>query len=291
MRVLLIGYGFTARALARALIARGDAVSATARGADALTGIAADGASPVLADPASEDGRKALAEAARAATHLVSSVPPGEDGDPILPVIEAMRAGERPWAGYLSTTGVYGDRKGGWAFEWEPPTPGQARSVRRAGAEAGWRAMDARVFRLSGIYGPGRSALDRLRDGTARIIDHPGQVFARVHVDDIAAAVIAAMDRPEAAGVFNLADDRPCSQREVMEGAAAMLGVAPPAPEPFNPDRMSPMLASFHAECRRVSNARAKAVLGWRPGYPTWREGLAAVLDAEKGFAARGGGG
>jgi nucleoside-diphosphate-sugar epimerase len=291
MRVLLIGYGYTARALARALIARGDAVSATARGTEALAGIAADGAAPVLADPAGEDGLRALAEAARGATHLVSSVPPGEDGDPILPVLAAMEDRDRPWQGYLSTTGVYGDRRGGWAFEWEAPTPGQTRSVRRAEAEAGWLAIGARVFRLSGIYGPGRSALDRLRDGTARIIDHPGQVFARVHVDDIAAALIAAMDQPEATGLFNLADDRPCSQREVMEGAAAMLGMAPPAPEPFDPDRMRPMLASFHAECRRVSNARAKAVLGWRPGYPTWREGLAAALAAEKGFAARGGGG
>jgi nucleoside-diphosphate-sugar epimerase len=291
MRVLLAGYGFTARALARVLIARGDAVAATSRRADALAGIAADGAAPVLADPASEQGRKALAEAARGVTHLVSCVPPGEHGDPILPVLAEMEGGQRPWLGYLSTTGVYGDRKGGWAFEWEAPAPGQARSVRRAEAEAGWLAMGARVFRLSGIYGPGRSALDRLREGTARIIDHPGQVFARVHVDDIAAALIAAMDQPEATGVFNLADDRPCSQREVMEGAAAMLGIAPPAAEPFDPGRMSPMLASFHAECRRVSNARAKAVLGWRLAYPTWREGLAAILDAEKGFAARGGGG
>ena len=279
-RLLLIGYGFTARALADRARAAGFAVSATARREDALAGIEANGAAPILADPASEAGRAAMAAGIEQATHVVSAVPPGEAGDPILPVLAQADLSGR-WLGYLSTTGVYGDRLGGWAFEWDAVAPGQPRSIRRAEAEAGWTAYGAVLFRLAGIYGPGRSPLDRLRAGKARIIDKPGQVFARIHVEDIASAVLAAMAQPEAAGAFNLADAHPCPPGEPIAGAARMLGVAPPVSEPFDPGTMSPMLASFYSECRRVSNARAKAVLGWRPAFPTWREGLAAIFKAE----------
>lgn len=277
MRLLLIGYGYVARATARRALEAGAAVSATFRRPGQDAEIARDGVTPILADPAAPEGANALRAAAMGATHILSSVPPGAAGDPVLTALDGSDLRGR-WLGYLSTTGVYGDRKGGWAFEWEAPTPGQTRSIRRAEAEAGWARSGARIFRLSGIYGPGRSALDRLERGEARIIDHPGQVFARIHVDDIAGALIAAMARPEADGPFNIADDHPCGQREVIEGAARLLGVAPPAPEPYDPETMSPMLAGFHAECRRVSNARAKARLGWRPVYPSWREGLAACL-------------
>lgn len=282
-RVLLAGYGYTSRAIARALLARGVRPVGTTRSPDTAKQIEAEGVAALIADPATPDGAQALRAAIEESTHVLSSIPPARDGsaaDPLLGAIGDADLSGR-WLGYLSTTGVYGDRGGGWAFEYEPATPTQDRSIRRAAAEAAWSAHGARLFRLSGIYGPGRSALDRVRAGTAKRLDKPGHVFSRIHVDDIASAVVAAMlDRPEASGAFNLADDHPSSQSEVLEGAARRLGVEPPPLEPFDPDAMSPMAASFYAECRRVSNARTKAALGWRPAYPTWREGLDAILAA-----------
>lgn len=207
----------------------------------------------------------------------MSSVPPGPDGDPILPALAgADLAGKRLI--YLSTTGVYGDRRGGWAFETDPVTPGQGRSIRRGQAEAAWLALGAISLRLGGIYGPGRSAFDRLADGRP-VFDKPGQVFSRIHVDDIAAAIEAALARPKVTGPVNIVDDAPSSQIEVMTGAAGMAGRPAPDIQPFDPAEASPMLASFFAENRRVSNARAKTVLGWRPAYADWRSGLAAILD------------
>jgi nucleoside-diphosphate-sugar epimerase len=182
------------------------------------------------------------------------------------------------WLGYLSTTGVYGDRQGGWAFEYEPVSPGQQRSIRRAAAEADWLKHGARLFRLAGIYGPGRSAFDRL-EADKVVFDVPGHVFSRVHADDIAQAIALSLEQPEAKGAFNLADDWPDTQPHVMTGAAEIAGLPGPRIEPFDPDKASPMQASFYAECRRVSNARAKAALGWRPSYPSWREGLQAIWD------------
>ena len=238
------------------------------------------GATPLIADPAEPDGADALRRVWSQAGYAISSVPPPEGGDPVLAALEGVAS--RPgWIGYLSTTGVYGDRKGGWAFEWETPTPGQGRSVRRAEAEAGWSALGARLFRLSGIYGPGRSAFDRLREGRARRIVTPGQVFSRIHVEDIASCLMLAMARPDRTGAFNLADDWPCPQSEVIEGAAQRLGIDPPPAEDLETADMSAMARSFYEENRRVSNARAKAAFGWRLSYPTWREGLDAILKAE----------
>ncbi|PWE18423.1 NAD(P)-dependent oxidoreductase [Marinicauda salina] len=278
---LLIGYGYVARATAAALAARGVPVTASTRSGETAAAIEAAGHRALVAGPSDSDGAAALANAAAEATHVLSSVPPGEAGDPVAPALAGVDL-SGAWVGYLSTTGVYGDRGGGWAFEWERPAPGQPRSLRRRAAEQDWERLGARIFRLAGIYGPGRSALDRVRARTARRIDKPGHVFSRIHVDDIADALVRAMlDRLGAAGPFNLADDRPCAQAEVVEGAARLLDVAPPPIEPFDPGTLSPMLASFYAESRRVSNARAKAALGWRLRYPTWREGLAACLEAE----------
>lgn len=288
--VLILGYGYSARAVARRLAPRLRVLAST-RSAQTAEAARREGVEPVLADPADEAGRARLAEATAEATHVLATAPPGEDGDPFLAAFNG-RLPDAPrleWAGYLSTTGVYGDRGGGWAFEWDAPSPGQARSRRRLAAERAWSAAaDARLFRVAGIYGPGRSAIDRVRDGEAVIRDKPGQVFARIHVDDIAGAVAAAIARPQAAGPFNLADDRPCEPGEVIEGAAAMLGLPAPPREAFDPDRVSPMMASFYAECRRVSNARTKASLGWRPAFPTWREGLRAILQAETAGTAGG---
>jgi len=278
---LLIGYGYVARATARRLVEEGWTVSATARSEQAAAAIEADGVALVRADPAAQAGRAALRAAVEAHDAAISSVPPGRGGDPVLRALQELRP-EQTWLGYLSTTGVYGDRQGGWAFEWEAPTPGEARSVARAEAEAGWQALGARIFRLGGIYGPGRSALDRVRAGEQSVWVKPGQVFGRIHVDDIASALIAALGRPDAQGVFNLVDDWPSDQAEVARGAAMLLNERPLEERTFDPKAVSPMLASFYRECRRVSNVRAKSILGWRPAHPDWKSGLEAILATEK---------
>lgn len=276
--ILFAGFGYVAEATAARLAASGWRVLASTRSADTAAKLDRLGYGAVHADPSKPEGAEALREAARKVTAIIFSAAPGEAGDPFLPAFADMDLSQT-WLGYLSTTGVYGDRKGGWAFEDEPVTPGQPRSVRRAKVEAAWTERGARLFRLSGIYGPGRSPLDRVRSGDARVFDKPGQVFSRVHVDDIASVLIRALEQPDATGAFNLADDHPSSQVEVTCGAAEMLGVPAPEITPFDPDQASAMQASFFSECRRVSNARAKAVLGWRPAYPSWREGLAAILQ------------
>ncbi|WBQ12404.1 SDR family NAD(P)-dependent oxidoreductase [Hyphomonadaceae bacterium BL14] len=278
---LLIGYGYVARATAARLNAAGWRVSATARSGEAAALVEADGVAVVRADPALPAGCAALRASVEAHDAAISSVPPGQGGDPVLPALLGLASGGT-WLGYLSTTGVYGDRQGGWAFEWEAPTPGEPRSMARAHAEAGWQALGARVFRLGGIYGPGRSALDRVRAGERSVWVKPGQVFGRIHVDDIAAALVAALEQPNAQGVFNLVDDWPSDQAEVAHGAAELLNERPLKERTFDPGAVSPMLASFYRECRRVSNVRAKALLGWRPAYPHWKTGLKAILTEEK---------
>jgi len=279
MNVLFLGFGYVARATAQALAGHA-AMTATTRDPAKAKSLAAQDITPVLTD---DEAR--LTEAVEAASHIIVSAPPGEAGDPFLPALDVKTLQER-WVGYLSTTGVYGDRRGGWAFEWDAVHPTQARSVRRVQAETGWQAAGARIFRLSGIYGPGSSALDALCEGRARRIIKPGHVFSRIHVEDIASALVLAMTRPEATGTFNLADDCPSSQCDVVDAAARLLGVEPPLEEAFDPGAMSPMLASFYADCRRVSNARAKQVLGWRPAYPSYREGLAAIYESENASTA-----
>jgi len=275
--ITLFGFGFTARAIARRLSEDGWYVRATTRSTGHVEAIAALGYEPVIADPSNAADHPALQDAARASDALVFCAPPGQDGDPFAPALSALDLSAQ-WLGYLSTTGVYGDRQGGWAFEYEATTPGQDRSIRRAEAEAHWLERGARLFRLAGIYGPGRSAFDRL-EADKIVFDVPGHVFSRIHVDDIARAVSLAIARPEVSGAFNLADDWPDTQPHVMTGAAQIAGLPGPRIEPFDPDKASPMQASFYAECRRVSNARAKAALGWRPGFPSWREGLQAIWD------------
>ncbi|MCR9129213.1 MAG: SDR family NAD(P)-dependent oxidoreductase [Alphaproteobacteria bacterium] len=273
--ILLIGFGYVANHTARRLSTQGWRVLASTRSVETAAEIGSAGHHAVLADPASEEGASTLRAAAADCEAIVSSVPPGPDGDPVLPALnEADLTGKRLI--YLSTTGVYGDRGGGWAFEADPVTPGHARSIRRAQAEAAWLERGAISLRLGGIYGPGRSAFDR-QAGERPVFDKPGQVFSRIHVDDIAAAIEAALARPEVTGPVNIVDDAPSSQVEVMTGAARMAGLPAPEIQPFDPDQASPMLASFFAENRRVSNARAKAALGWRPAYPDWRSGLAAI--------------
>ena len=215
-------------------------------------------------------------EAVRAAlvqaTHVVSTVPPGEEGDPVL-VAYGDAIGQAGWIGYLSSTGVYGDTKGAWVDE--SGSLGGRRDGRVA-ADLAWQALGARVFRLPGIYGPGRAMFERLRSGQAHRIDAPGQVFCRIHVDDIVAGVVAAM-REGPAGAYNLADDQPAPQNRVIEYACALMGLSPP---PFKPlDELSPQARAFYGENRRVANGKAKRLLGWRPRYPTYRQGLRAILS------------
>ena len=215
------------------------------------------------------DDEPAVRAAIGTATHLLSSVPPVDDADPVLDRYADAFGGK--WLGYLSSTGVYGDAGGGWVDE---STPVTGRRAGRNAADLAWLSHGARVFRLPGIYGPGRSALDRVRAGKAHRVDVPGQVFSRIHVDDIATGVVAAIDAP--AGAYNLSDELPMSHNAVSEFAAALLGCSPP---PFVPlDTLSPMGRSFYAENRRVANGKAKRVLGWAPAYPTYREGLRALI-------------
>ena len=217
--------------------------------------------------------------------HWLVTLPPDADGCPAARA--ASHAEAKPASvTYLSTTGVYGDLKGGWAMEWSPLNPGSDRAAARVKAEQQWlEATDGalRSVRLPGIYGPGRSPFDKLRKGKATRTVKPGQVFSRVHVDDIAAGLEALMLRPQISGVFHLCDDEPAPPQDVTAYAAELLGIAPPPEVPFKDADLSPMARSFYAECKRVSNARAKAALGWQPAYRTYREGLAAVLQAEEG--------
>jgi nucleoside-diphosphate-sugar epimerase len=222
-------------------------------------------------------GRDTRVEFVRAAlvqaTHVLSTVPPADEGDPVLARHGDM-IGTMPWIGYLSSTGVYGDTKGAWVDE---SASLKGRRDGRIAADIAWQALGARVFRLPGIYGPGRAMFDRLRSGQAHRIDAPGQVFCRVHADDIVAGVRAAM-REGPAGVYNLADDLPAAQNRVVEYACELLGLTLP---PFRTvDELPPQARAFYGENRRVANGKAKRLLGWRPLYPTYREGLTAVKES-----------
>ncbi len=214
--------------------------------------------------------RLALADA----SHVLSTVPPGADGDPVLAAFGDALAGK--WLGYLSSTGVYGDTGGAWVDE--SALTGAGRRTARAEADREWQKQGARVLRLPGIYGPGRSALERVREGTAHRIDMPGQVFSRVHVDDIVQGCTKALNAPQ--GAYNLADDHPSSGNSVIEEACRLLGLVPPSLQNIGDANLSPQARAFYAENRRVSNFKAKRVLGWVPGYPSYREGLRACLAA-----------
>jgi nucleoside-diphosphate-sugar epimerase len=224
------------------------------------------------------------------ATHLLLSIPPDPSaGDPALMHHGAEIAASRAlqWLGYLSTTGVYGDRGGAWVDEGTPPRPSGPRGQARLDAERGWLALwreagvPVHVFRLAGIYGPGRSALDTARAGNAKRIDKPGQVFSRIHVEDIAAVLEASMRRPRPGAIYNVCDDEPAPPAEVIAYACALLGVAPPPLVAYDEiaDTLSPMARSFYAESKRVSNRRIKEELGVRLRYPDYRAGLRALLE------------
>lgn len=286
MRLFVFGLGYVGAAFANALRARGWEIAASARGAEQAESLRAAGVGPV--DP---NDREAMAAALAGVNAILVTAPPGPDGCPALEsIVPALAQAQAfpDWIGYLSTTGVYGDFDGRWVFETSPLKAQSVEGARRVGAERDWQevgrgmGLTVAVFRLPGIYGPGRSALDRLRAGEGRRIVKPGQVFSRIHVDDIVSGLLASLDKPRAGGVYNLVDDEPAPPQDVMEHAARLLGAPVPPDLPFNELGLSPATRRFYAENKRVSNARAKAELGWRPAYPTYREGLKAILEAEQ---------
>lgn len=287
MAMLVLGLGYAGSAIAAAAGAAGLAVSGTRRAPRA-----GEPAPPGVAVIRFDEAGPAIA----AATHLVVTAAPEDGaGDPVLAAhAAALAAATRlRWVGYLSTTGVYGDRQGGWVAETTPPAPAQERSLRRLAAERAWwaalagRGVALDIFRTAGIYGPGRSALDELRAGRARRVDKPDHLFSRIHRDDIAAAVLAAATqegwRTDAPRVLHLADDEPATGAAVTEEAARLLGLPPPPLLPFAEAwaGMSPMARSFWAENRRVDSRATQAALGLRWRHPDYRAGLRAILAGE----------
>ncbi|BBE73622.1 NAD dependent epimerase/dehydratase family protein [Pleomorphomonas sp. SM30] len=279
VRLFVFGYGYSAAAAVRRLAGPSTEVAATTRDPAKAEAMRAAGIDAIVFD--GRDPAPRLREALARASHVLVSVAPGEAGDPVLNVHGADLALARSLASivYLSTVGVYGDHGGAWVDERTPEKPVSARSVARLAAEARWRRHGAMtkvpvaILRLSGIYGPGRNAFVNLADGTARRLVKPGQVFNRIHVDDIAEAVRLAF-RKGADGVFNVTDDEPSPPQDVVAHAAALMGVAPPPEQDFETADLSPMARSFYGENKRVANARSKRELGLVYGYPNHRVAL-----------------
>ena len=287
--LLCFGLGYSAGHLARALRDEGWRILGTCRTAEAQARLTAEGFEMHRFERghALGDARALVG----AATHILSSVPPDEAGDPVLDLHGPDLAAAAPrWAGYLSTTGVYGDRDGGWVDESSTLNPTGERGRRRVAAEGGWLELHRRhglpvhVFRLAGIYGPGRSALDAVRTGRAQRIDKPGQVFSRIHVADIVQALRASMAAPDPGAIYNLCDDDPAPPAEVIAFACELLGVPSPPLVPFAEAALSEMARSFYADNKRVSNRCLKTALGVRLLYPSYKEGLRALLRGERRF-------
>jgi len=279
-RLFIFGLGYSGLEIAKLAQAGGWQVAGTVTTADKAAnlrdaGIDAhvfDGSAPVIAP--------SLATA----THVLCTIAPGATGDPAL-ASSADRLGRATWLGYLSTTGVYGDRAGGWVDEDDVPQPTQPRSLARLATERAWQALGRKsgaavdVFRLPGIYGPGRSAIDQVKAGTARRIDKPGQVFSRIHIEDIAGSVMAALNRPPRGTVYNIVDDLAASSADLIAFACELLGTPVPPLVPWSEiePAMTAMARSFYSENRRVRNDRLKRELGVVLRYPTYREGLRAI--------------
>jgi len=275
--LLSLGHGYSAQALARRLLNHGWRIIGTTRSPEKAAALAAEGIEPLIwpGEP--------LAPALAQATHILASIAPGPEGDPVLNAHAAEIAAARPlWVGYLSTTGVYGDHAGAWVDEDTALTPSTLRGQQRVLAEAQWQALGLplHIFRLAGIYGPGRGPFEKVRDGSARRIIKPGQVFSRIHVEDIAATLEASMLRPHPGRVYNVCDDDPAPPEAVIAHAAHLLGLPEPPAEDWATAEMTPMARSFYAESKRVRNDRIKTELGLRLRYPSFRDGLAALLAA-----------
>lgn len=286
-RFFCFGLGYSARVLARRLMSEGWAVAGTCRTAAQAAELAGLG---IAAHPF-ERGQPLDAALLAGTTHLLGSVPPDAAGDPVLDEhfsdIAALPRLE--WLGYLSTTAVYGDYRGVWIDENEPLRPSHERAWRRVAAEERWldlkrlHGLPVHIFRLAGIYGPGRSPLDKVRAGTAHRVFKRRQFFGRIHVEDLATVLRASMDRPDAGAVYNVADDRPAPPQDVTAYACELLGIEPPPLVPFAEAELSPMERSFYTDSKRVRNDKIKRELGVTLRYPDYIAGLKAVLAAERG--------
>jgi nucleoside-diphosphate-sugar epimerase len=274
--LLCFGFGFSAEALARKLNPIEWSVTGTSRsqeGVDAINALGFKGVffSELQSIPAS-------------VTHIVTSVPPGDIGDPVLLRFKhelVERAKSFAWLAYLSTTGVYGDRGGEWVDEESNLQPNTDRGQRRVDAEAAWQeivGMSLHIFRLAGIYGPGRNALESLKSGKAQRVIKQGQIFSRIHVADIAGVLLASINKSNPGRIYNMADDEPCPPQDVIAYAAELLGQPIPPDVPFEHAKLSAMAKSFYADSKRVSNARIKSELGYELKYPNYRVGLKALL-------------
>jgi len=283
-RLFCFGLGYSALGLVRRLRPKGWVIAGTCRDDDRRAELAREGVEAYLFDRPFADIAAALADT----SHLLSSVPPDAAGDPVIAQYGSTLAaigGSLTWMGYLSTTGVYGDRAGDWVDETSPLRPSGERGRRRCEAEAAWlgllrqHGVPVHLFRLAAIYGPGRSALDQVRSGAARRIDKPGQIFSRIHVEDIATVLEASMARPRPGTVYNVCDDMPAAPQTVIAFACALLGVEPPPLVPFDQADLSPMARSFYDDNKRVDNARMKRELGVRLRYPDYMAGLRALMN------------
>lgn len=284
MRLLIFGYGYSARYLLAEMRPAQDQVRVTTRGIEKAQHLAAEGL-VARVFPGTD-----MTDDIAWASHILITAGPDAGQDPVLAHARdaiAAHARDLDWVGYLSTTGVYGDHGGGWVDESTPLTPSTERGRARVAAEAAWmelhhqHGLPLHIFRLAGIYGPGRGPFEKLRDGSARRIIKPGQVFSRIHVEDIAQVLIASMARPDPGAIYNLCDDDPAPPQDVIGHAAALLGLPEPPAIPFDQAQLGPMAASFYAESKRVDNRRMKQDLGIRLRYPDYRAGLAAILAAE----------
>jgi len=279
--MLSFGHGYSARALTKLLLPNGWHITGTTRSPDKATALQSTGVTPLIW-PGSDVG-----QALEQATHLLISAGPDDAGDPVLNALGDQIKAAAPhlkWVGYLSTTGVYGDHKGGWVDESTPLTPSTKRGHHRVIAEAQWQALATEaglplhIFRLAGIYGPGRGPFAKVRAGTARRIIKDNQVFSRIHVDDIAQIVAASIAQPNPGAIYNLCDDDPAPPQDVIGYAANLLGLPLPPEESYETAEMTPMARSFYAESKRVRNDLIKDQLGVKLLYPDYRAGLNALL-------------
>lgn len=286
--MLSFGHGFSARALTPLLLKQGFSVTGTTRSQDKLVGLDSTGVTAKVW-PGTD-----LREELQNATHLLLSAAPNADGDPVLIALRDDIAAHAPnleWVGYLSTTGVYGDAAGGWVDEGSPLKPSTKRGQMRVDAEADWQSianLPLHIFRLAGIYGPGRGPFAKVRAGTARRIIKTGQVFSRIHVEDIAQILAASIAQPNAGAIYNMCDDDPAPPQDVIAYAAELLGLPLPEEVDFETADMTPMARSFYAESKRVRNDRIKDELGVSLHYPNYSVGLTSLLTLENALDEHG---
>ena len=286
MNILILGLGYSAGFFARAALAQGWEVTGTVRSAEKAAELSREGIRTLVFGGFAVSS--ALAKAVAEADAVLVSVQPAEDGDPALGPLRAalMAAPNLRWIGYLSTIGVYGDQGGARIDEATPPAPTNDRTRQRVDIEEAWLELGrdsgkpVQIFRLSGIYGPGRNAITKLRAGTANRLIKPGQVFNRIHVDDIAGVLMASLAQPRQGAVYNVTDDEPGPPQDVITFAAELTGLEPPPEIPFEQAKLSPMAASFYGESKRVSNALVKREFSYAFRYPTYREALRALAQA-----------